>query len=85
MRHSTHRFSELSDSYAGIRAETYADDDAKESLDMAYSKLVGDRQQLCNIQAGGARRRHRFRKTRRFLSPFPHPPRRHRRTHRGKH
>jgi hypothetical protein len=82
IRDSTQEFRNLSQTYVSIHDVAKNDHNAQESADMAYAKLLDDRTELCSQQAGGARRR--FRKTRRVFSPIPHPPRRHRRTHRGK-
>jgi hypothetical protein len=84
MRDSAQEFRELSRTYVSIHDVAKKDYKGQESADMAYGKLLDDRTELCNlpagVQAGGSRRR--FRKSRRVLTPFPHPHRKHRRTHR---
>jgi hypothetical protein len=59
-------FQALSNSYESIRNVGYKNDE-KEAIDTEYSAVNDLRGELCNLQAGGRRRRH-GKKTRRSKS-----------------
>ena len=66
LRHATHQFRDLSETYEDMRnVAPNSEDRHKTLIDRGYSKVYEAKEALCTLQAGGRRRSRKLRKTRR--------------------